>query len=93
MPEGSSGPPVVGRGWVAPGGVLGHGTLEVERTRRADELDVFLWRCDACEHELHRVAVSLSDITTELGPLFEAFWADEARRTCARCGAVLPRPA
>ncbi|MCA9710974.1 MAG: 3-hydroxyanthranilate 3,4-dioxygenase, partial [Myxococcales bacterium] len=73
-----------------PAGTVG---LVVERTRTEGELDVFLWRCDACEHELHRVSLPLRDITTELAPLFDAFWADEGLRTCARCGAVLEPPA
>lgn len=72
-----------------PAGTVG---LVVERTRQPDELDVFLWRCDECEHELHRVQLHLSDITTELAPLFDAFWADPRRRTCARCGTVLQPP-
>jgi 3-hydroxyanthranilate 3,4-dioxygenase len=66
--------------------------LVVERTRQPDERDAFLWLCDACDHELSRVELSLRDITTELAPLFDAFWADRARRTCERCGAVLEPP-
>ncbi len=72
-----------------PAGTVG---LVVERTREPHERDVFLWRCEACEHELHRVSLHLSDITTELAPLFDAFWADQARRTCDRCGTVLAPP-
>jgi 3-hydroxyanthranilate 3,4-dioxygenase len=72
-----------------PAGTVG---LVVERTRRPEELDVFLWRCDACEHELHRVEISLQDITTELAPLFDAFWNDQELRTCERCGVVLSAP-
>lgn len=66
--------------------------LVVERTRRAEERDVFLWRCEGCGHELHRVSLPLSDITRELAPLFDAFWADVGRRTCERCGAVMDVP-
>jgi 3-hydroxyanthranilate 3,4-dioxygenase len=72
-----------------PAGTVG---LVVERTRQPGELDAFLWLCDACDHELSRVELSLRDITTELAPLFDAFWADRARRTCKRCGAVLELP-
>lgn len=73
-----------------PAGTVG---LVVERTRLPGELDAFLWLCDACDHELSRVTLALRDITTELAPLFDAFWADLARRTCERCGAVLEPPA
>ncbi len=82
-------PPTVPHQPRRPAGTVG---LVVERTRRPEELDVFLWRCESCAHELHRVSLSLSDITRELAPLFDAFWADEGLRTCERCGAVMQAP-
>lgn len=66
--------------------------LVVERVRAEHERDTFLWLCDRCDHELSRVELSLRDITTELAPLFDAFWADEGRRTCSHCRAVLQPP-
>lgn len=82
-------PPRVPHSPQRPAGTVG---LVVERTRTEDERDVFLWLCDRCDHELSRVELALTDITTELAPLFDAFWADEARRTCGECGAVLQPP-
>lgn len=60
--------------------------LVVERSRRSGELDEFWWRCEGCGSELHRVALELVDIATQLAPLFEGFWASEDARTCASCG-------
>jgi 3-hydroxyanthranilate 3,4-dioxygenase len=62
--------------------------LVVERKRRADELDKFLWYCDKCHAKLHEVSVTLKDIVKDLPPLFNAFWDNEAVRTCKACGHI-----
>ncbi len=82
-------PPRVPHSPRRPAGTVG---LVVERQRRPDERDTFLWICEACGHELHRVELALTDITTELAPLFTAFWADEGLRICSRCFAVIQPP-
>ena len=82
-------PPGVPHSPQRPAGSLG---LVVERTRRPGELDAFLWLCDACGETLHRVELELTDITTQLAPLFDAFWADADARTCRRCGAQMAPP-
>ena len=65
----------------------------IERKRRPEELDSFRWYCEACHHMLHEVTLYVSDITTQLAPLFEAFYSGVvAQRTCSRCQAVLSRP-
>ncbi len=63
--------------------------LVIERIRRPDEQDRFEWYCDRCGHQLHEVALHVTDLTTQLKPLFDAFWADERARTCPACGHVL----
>ncbi|OYT73138.1 MAG: 3-hydroxyanthranilate 3,4-dioxygenase [Chloracidobacterium sp. CP2_5A] len=60
--------------------------LVIERIRRPDEQDRFEWYCDRCGNRLHEVALRVTDITTQLKPLFDAFWADERARVCAVCG-------
>ncbi len=60
--------------------------LVIERVRRPDEQDRFEWYCDRCGNRLHAVALHVTDITTQLKPLFDAFWADERARACADCG-------
>jgi 3-hydroxyanthranilate 3,4-dioxygenase len=66
--------------------------LVVERRRREGELDGFVWYCDGCQKLLHRAELVLTDITTQLKPIFDGFWADEAKRTCEACGHVLQPP-
>jgi 3-hydroxyanthranilate 3,4-dioxygenase len=65
--------------------------LVIERARPA-ETDAFQWYCESCGSLLHEVTVFVTDITTQLKPLFEAFWADEAARRCKACGEVLAPP-
>jgi 3-hydroxyanthranilate 3,4-dioxygenase len=67
--------------------------LVIERERRAGELDAFRWYCDRCQALLHEERVELTDIETQLPPIFERFYASLAHRTCGRCGAVMQRPA
>ena len=64
--------------------------LVVEYSRSEGELDGFEWFCPECNTLLHRAEVQLASIVRDLPPLFDAFYEDEALRTCAQCGAVHP---
>ena len=64
--------------------------LVVEGTRRADDRDGFEWFCFNCGGLVHRVEVAVKNIVTDLPPLFQAFYGDEAKRTCAACGTLHP---
>ena len=64
--------------------------LVIERNRPEGMLDGFEWFCPACHTLLHRVEVQLKSIVRDLPPLFEAFYADPAARTCKHCGTVHP---
>ncbi|MGD8341087.1 MAG: 3-hydroxyanthranilate 3,4-dioxygenase [Gammaproteobacteria bacterium] len=63
--------------------------LVVERQRRPEELDGFMWYCEQCGSKLHEVFLPVSDIVRDLPPIFDAFWSDLKARTCRECGAVL----
>lgn len=63
--------------------------LVVERQRKPDELDGFMWFCEQCDNKLYEEFLPVSDIVRDLPPIFDRFWSDEAARTCANCGAVL----
>lgn len=65
--------------------------LVIERTRRPDELDEFRWYCESCSTLLHAVRLSVSDITTQLAPAFDAFYGDPALHTCKACGRAQQR--
>lgn len=63
--------------------------LVIERERRAGELDGFQWYCERCGNLLYEEFIDLTDIETQMPPLFERFYASAERRTCKRCGAVM----
>ena len=64
--------------------------LVVEAPRVGGMLDGFEWFCFECSALVHRVELPVSNIVTDLPPLFEAFYSDEAARTCGGCGAIHP---
>lgn len=67
--------------------------MVVERHRRADERDHLRWYCDGCGQVLHDESFHATDLGTQLKPIIEAFYDDEARRTCRACGTVMRVPA
>ncbi len=71
-----------------PAGTVG---LVVERPRRSGERDGFQWYCPDCAALLHETFIELTDIETQLPPVFERFYANRAARTCRRCGSLLER--
>jgi 3-hydroxyanthranilate 3,4-dioxygenase len=66
--------------------------LVVERQRRPDELDGFMWFCEKCNHKLYEEFLHVADIVRDLPPVFERFYADSAARTCGNCGSLMPAP-
>jgi 3-hydroxyanthranilate 3,4-dioxygenase len=66
-----------------PAGTVG---LVLERKRRDDELDSFLWVCDRCGHQLYKESLHVSDLVTQLPPVFARYWGDPQHTTCTACG-------
>jgi 3-hydroxyanthranilate 3,4-dioxygenase len=64
--------------------------IVVERKRLPTELDGFMWFCPKCANKLHEEYLHVSDIVSDLPPVFERFYSNAAARTCKRCGAVMP---
>jgi len=64
--------------------------LVIERQRPQGLIDGFEWFCPSCGTRLHRIEVQLQSIVRDLPPLFDQFYRDEAKRTCAGCGTVHP---
>ena len=83
-------PPLVPHSPQRPAGSIG---LVVERRRSDAERDGVQWYCPSCHALLYEEYIPLSDIETELQPVFERFYSDRARRTCRACGTVLEPPA
>lgn len=68
-----------------PAGTVG---LVIERRRLPGEQDGLQWFCDQCDEKLYEEFFHLTDITTQMQPVMQRFWASEHTR-CRKCGAVL----
>lgn len=66
--------------------------LVVEKVRKNDEKDSFLWLCENCHNKLYEESVNMNDIVRDLPPLMARFYADEDKRTCKKCGTVMEPP-
>ncbi|MFI4913972.1 MAG: 3-hydroxyanthranilate 3,4-dioxygenase [Steroidobacterales bacterium] len=67
--------------------------LVVERRRRPGELDGLQWYCERCGNRLYEEFFALTNIETQLQPVFNRFFGSLSLRTCKRCGAVMDPPA
>ena len=67
--------------------------MVIERVRKTGELDHLRWYCEGCGEVLHDASFQLEDLGSQLKPIIEQFYADEALRTCQGCSAVMEVPA
>jgi 3-hydroxyanthranilate 3,4-dioxygenase len=63
--------------------------LVVERKRRDDEADGFLWYCEQCDARLYGEYLHVTNIETDLPPVFDRFWSNPEHTRCRNCGAVM----
>jgi 3-hydroxyanthranilate 3,4-dioxygenase len=67
--------------------------LVSERKRREGEVDKFRWYCPSCDHLLHEESFVVSDYRTDpVSKAYANFFDSEERRTCRKCGHVMPKP-
>jgi 3-hydroxyanthranilate 3,4-dioxygenase len=64
--------------------------LVIEIKRGPADAESLVWFCERCDGELHRVTMRAMDIERDLRTAIEAFDANAALRTCARCGHLQP---
>jgi 3-hydroxyanthranilate 3,4-dioxygenase len=72
-----------------PAGTVG---LVLERRRLPTELDGFLWVCEKCGEKLYEEFFHLTNLVTQLPPVFEKFWGSEALTRCRKCGTKMEKP-
>jgi len=65
--------------------------LVIERVRRPGELDGFQWYCENCGTKLYEEFVEITNIETQLPPIFDRFFGNAANRTCRNCGTVMEK--
>ena len=67
--------------------------LVLERKRRPEERDRFLWFCERCGAELYESVRHVGDYREDpVSRVYEEFYSSEEHRTCSACGHVTPRP-
>jgi 3-hydroxyanthranilate 3,4-dioxygenase len=67
--------------------------LILERKRRPEERDRFLWFCERCGAQLYESVKHVWDYDEDpVSRVYEEFYSAEAHRTCSHCGHVTPRP-
>ncbi len=81
-------PPRVPHSPRRPDGTIG---LVIERKRAPGVVDGFQWYCESCGKKLHEESEHITNIVTQLPPLFAKFYGDEAKRMC-ECGTRFPDP-
>lgn len=81
-------PPKVPHSPQRPAGTVG---LVIERRRQPHELDGFAWFCPRCDSKLYEEFLHVSNIVTQLPPVFDRFYGNPAHCTCQACGFQMTR--
>jgi len=63
--------------------------LVLERKRRPDEQDLFVWFCDGYGSKLYETTVRFDDPTDAVKMATDKTTSDTRLRTCSYCGDVL----
>ncbi len=71
-----------------PAGTVG---LVLERRRQPHELDGFAWFCPRCENKLYEEFLHVTNIVTQLPPIFDRFYGNPEHCTCKKCGFQMTR--
>jgi len=65
--------------------------LVIERKRKSEENEEFVWFCEKCDQQVLSRTVVQGDIGSQVSKIYEEFNADTKLRTCTRCGYVFPQ--
>jgi len=72
-----------------PAGTVG---LVIERKRLPEEQDGFVWFCQSCGNKLYEEYFQLTNIGTQIAPIFERFYDNPENCTCKKCGSRMQKP-
>jgi 3-hydroxyanthranilate 3,4-dioxygenase len=65
----------------------------LERLRRPEEQDRFLWFCERCNAQLYEATRHVADYREDpVSRVYEEFYGDPSHLTCRSCGHVTVRP-
>ncbi len=66
--------------------------IVVERLRPKGEKEHLVFYCEECGELVEDIEFDCADIVEHFRETMEAFWKDDARRTCKRCGTKVNKP-
>ena len=66
--------------------------LVIERKRANHENDAFQWYCEKCGNKLYEEFLHVTNLVTQLPPIFERFYTNKEHTKCKKCGAVMQAP-
>lgn len=64
----------------------------LEAKARQGQKDFLHWYCEKCNNKLHEFQFDLTNIVTELTPLFDKYYSNVEFRTCKKYLAVMDPP-
>ena len=64
--------------------------LVIERKRRQEEKEEFVWFCEKCDELVLARVVNQGNIPSQVSAVYNEFNADPTLRTCRACGDVFP---
>jgi len=67
----------------------GSWTFVVERKRRSEEQDRWVWYCEKCNGQVYETSQSFDDRSEAVKRAYDVLKADEKLRTCSRCSTPL----
>ena len=66
--------------------------LVIERYRKPEEKDGFLWFCESCNEKLYEEYLEVTDIVKQLPEVMNKFYANLELRTCKSCSNIMEPP-
>ncbi|MEW7280539.1 3-hydroxyanthranilate 3,4-dioxygenase [Aquimarina sp. 2201CG1-2-11] len=66
--------------------------LVIEYPRAEKMMDALEWYCEKCNTQLYREEFALDNIETDMPIIFDTYYSDKEKCTCANCGAVMEAP-
>jgi 3-hydroxyanthranilate 3,4-dioxygenase len=64
--------------------------LVMERCRRSQEQEEFIWFCEQCDERVYSRGVNQEGVASQVAAVYKEFNGDQALRRCRGCGYVFP---
>lgn len=65
--------------------------LVIERRRREDEREEFVWFCEQCDERVFFRVLNPQSIASQVSAVYNEFNGNEALRSCRACGYIFPK--